>query len=175
MIREEEQELTARVLRGLAQIDGLRIYGISNPASPGFDRKGGVIVFSLKGIMANRVARVLSECGGIGVRSGCHCAHILVKHLVGVTPFLERFQHLILTLFPGLNLPGLVRVSLGIQNCKEEVDTLIRVLGQIAGKLRAGKERHSASSHNATSILPQAEVQQKLNDRARDAALRVYS
>ncbi len=175
VIREEEQKLTARMLRGLAQIPGLTIFGVKDPDLPGFDQKGGVIVFSLKGVMANRVARELSECGGIGVRSGCHCAHILVKHLVGVTPLLERFQHFMLTLFPGLNLPGLVRVSMGIENSEEDVDTLIRVLSQIAGKLRAGKERHSASAHDGISIMPQAEVRKQLNDCARDAALRVYS
>ena len=49
VIQEEEQALTARALRGLAQIPGLKIYGIKDPDSPRFAQKGGVIVFDLEG------------------------------------------------------------------------------------------------------------------------------
>ncbi len=72
VIQEEEQALTGRALRGLAQIPGLKIYGIQDPDSPRFAQKGGVIVFGLKDIMPNRVAKELAEQGGIGVRYGCH-------------------------------------------------------------------------------------------------------
>ena len=47
------------------------------------------------------MAKELAEQGGIGVRSGCHCAHLLVKRLLDIPPLLEQFQGLILTLFPG--------------------------------------------------------------------------
>ncbi len=133
-IREDEQSLTRRALSGLLQIPGLTVYGIKDPESPSFAHKGGVIVFNLKGIMANKVAKELSSRGGIGVRYGCHCAHLLVKRLVGVGPRLEQFQRVIVTLFPRLNLPGVVRVSIGIENSEEDVDTLIRVLSEIARK-----------------------------------------
>ena len=132
LIRSEEQALTARALRGLAQIPGVEVYGIKNPDSPRFAQKGGVIVFGLKGTMANRVAKELAERGGIGVRYGCHCAHMLIKHLLHISPTLERFQGVMLTLFPKLSLPGLTRVSLGIENSEQDVDTLIRVLRDIA-------------------------------------------
>ena len=88
VIQEEEQALTGRALRGLAQIPGLKIYGIKDPDSPRFAQKGGVIVFGLKGIMANRVAKELAEQGGIGVRYGCHCAHLLIKRLLNIPPLL---------------------------------------------------------------------------------------
>ena len=106
VIQEEEQALTGRALRGLAQIPGLTLYGIKDPASPRFAQKGGVIVFRLEGIRANRVAKELAERGGIGVRSGCHCAHLLIKRLLNIPPLLEQFQGMILTLFPQLSLPG---------------------------------------------------------------------
>ena len=103
VIQEEEQALTARALRGLAQIPGLKIYGIKDPDSPRFAQKGGVIAFDLKDIMPNRVAKELAERGGIGVRYGCHCAHLLIKRLLNIPPLLEQFQGLILTLFPRLS------------------------------------------------------------------------
>jgi selenocysteine lyase/cysteine desulfurase len=170
LIQEEEQALTGRALRGLAQIPGLTLYGIKDPDSPRFAHKGGVIVFGLDGMMANRVAKELAERGGIGVRSGCHCAHLLIKRLLNIHPLLALLQGLILTLFPQVALPGLTRVSLGIENGAEDVDTLIQVLGKIARQPRVG-----AATHNGTSILSQADVQQQMEDFARTAAQRVYT
>jgi selenocysteine lyase/cysteine desulfurase len=138
VIQAEEQALTERALRGLAQVPGLKLYGIKDPDSPQFARKGGVIAFDLGDLLPSRAARELAERGGIGVRYGCHCAHLLIKRLVKIPPLLEQLQGLILTLFPRLNLPGVVRASLGIENSAEDVDTLIRVLGQIARQPRAG-------------------------------------
>jgi selenocysteine lyase/cysteine desulfurase len=120
VIQEEEQALTARALRGLAQIPDLTVYGIKDTDSPRFAQKGGVIVFDLGEILPGRVAKELAERGGIGVRHGCHCAHLLIKRLVNIHPLLEQPQGLILTLFPRVALPRLVRVSLGIENSKEE-------------------------------------------------------
>ncbi len=161
VIQEEEQALTGRTLRGLAQIPGLEIYGIKDPDSPRFAQKGGVIVFRLEDLMANRVAEELAERGGIGVRSGCHCAHLLIKHLLNIHPLLQRLQGLILTLFPQVALPGLTRVSLGLENSAEEVDALIEVLDKIARQPRAGANRHV--------------VRQQMDDFARAAAQRVYA
>ena len=140
VIQAEEQALTGRALAGLAQIPGLKLYGIKDPDSPRFARKGGVIPFDVGNILPSRVARELAERGGIGVRYGCHCAHLLIKRLVDVPPLLEQLQGLILTLFPRLNLPGVVRVSLGIENSAEDVDALVQVLGNIARQPRAGAD-----------------------------------
>jgi selenocysteine lyase/cysteine desulfurase len=174
-IQEEEQALTGRALLGLAQVAGLRIHGIKDPDSPRFTQRGGIIVFDMAHMMSNRVAKELTERGGIGVRYGCHCAHILIKHLLDISPMLQRFQGIILTLFPKVKLPGLVRVSLGIGNSEEDVDALIRVLNKIAMRPRALADRHSASVLNGTPLLRQADIQQQMNEFARASALRVYS
>jgi selenocysteine lyase/cysteine desulfurase len=137
-IREEEQILTARILRGLSTIPDLTLYGIHNPESPAFQHKAGVIPFSYKDTMPSRTAKRLALEGGIGVRSGCHCAHLTVKHMLHISPFLEQFQRLIQILFPKFRFLGVVRVSLGIENTDEDVDTLIGVLGKIAVQARKG-------------------------------------
>ena len=126
------------VLRGLSGIPGLRLYGAGGD-SPRFGQRGGVIAFGLKGRMPSRVARALAEGGGIAVRSGCHCAHMLIKRLVGVPPWAERIQKLIVTLFPRFELPGVVRISLGLENTDEDVDRLVSTLrvltsGQLPAK-----------------------------------------
>jgi selenocysteine lyase/cysteine desulfurase len=159
LIQKEEQALTARALHGMGMIAGLRLYGVKNSDSPGFASKIGVIVFSLKGMMPNSVARELAERSGIGVRYGCHCAHILIKHILNVPPFLERFQRLILKLFPRLRLPGLARVSFGIENTETDVDTLIRVLGSLTVK----------------TALPKVDVQKQINQFTSASAERVYA
>jgi selenocysteine lyase/cysteine desulfurase len=113
--------------------------------------------------MPGRVARELAERGGIGVRYGCHCAHMLIKRLVNVPPLLEQLQGLMLTLLPRLSLPGVVRVSLGIENSAEDVDTLIHVLGEIA------------STHHGTRTTSRVDVHQQMDEFVRAASLRVYA
>jgi selenocysteine lyase/cysteine desulfurase len=130
---------------------------VQNPESPGFIHKVGVVVFSLKKMMPTQVAKELALRSGIGVRYGCHCAHIMIKHLLGVSPFLERFQRLIVKLFPKLRLPGLVRVSLGIENTQEEIIKLIKVLTEISGKNDVSNERPASSPNKDTPTISRKE------------------
>jgi selenocysteine lyase/cysteine desulfurase len=168
VIQAEEQALTGRALRGLAQVPGLTVYGVSDPDSPGFLRKGGVIVFSLQDILATEVAKELARRGGIGVRAGCHCAHLLVKHLLHIHPALALLQRVVVSLFPQVALPGVARVSLGIENSNEDVDILLHVLTEIARQPRAGV-------NSGTLSAPQADVLQQMDDFANAVAQRVYS
>jgi selenocysteine lyase/cysteine desulfurase len=162
LIIKDEQALTAHTLRGLAQIPGLTIYGIRDPNSLRFAQKVGVIPFTLKGMLSTRVARELAEQGGIGIRCGCHCAHILVKHLVGVPPSLEWIQRVIAILFPRLSFPGLARVSIGIGNSESDIDILVQTLGRIVWK----------SSDSA--IRSKKDMRREIDDFAKAVAARVY-
>ena len=166
VIQKEEQALTARALHGLTHTDGIKVHGIKDPDSPAFARKLGVIAFEVKGTLSSSVARALAEKGAIGVRYGCHCAHILVKHLVSVPPSLEWIQRLMAILVPRLRFPGLVRVSLGIENCEEDIDTFLSVLGKIARQRRTTVDSPSA---------PKAVIKEQINDFVKASARRVYS
>jgi selenocysteine lyase/cysteine desulfurase len=160
VIQEEEQALTARALLGMGRVPGLTIYGIANRESPTFADKGGVIPFNLKGMISHKVAHTLAVRGGIGVRSGCHCAHLTVKRMLGVPPWAERLQGLILTVLRRFELPGVVRVSLGIENSAQDVDTLVRVLGGVA---RQPKRRRLEKN-----------VRRQIDEWSKAAAQRVY-
>ena len=175
LIQKEEQTLTGRALNGLSQIAGLEMYGIKDPDSPRFPQKLGVIVFSLKNVLPDRVAKELAVRGGIGVRYGCHCAHILIKRILNVSPSLERFQRVMQTLLPKIRFPGLVRVSLGIENCEEDVDALIHAMNEIAGHTRSSGNKPTTFKENGTGTLKKAQVQKQMNDFTRSSALRVYS
>jgi selenocysteine lyase/cysteine desulfurase len=175
VIREEEQALTKRALLGLSQVPGIRIYGVEDPESPAFAGKVGVIVFTLKGAMAPKVAGELALRGGIGIRYGCHCAHLLVKHILGVGAGLERFQHILLTLFPKISLPGVARISIGLENTGEEIDTFIRVLNDISDKTRSRSNQTSPPPYGKTLLLPRRLVKRLVAAFTKDAVLRVYS
>jgi selenocysteine lyase/cysteine desulfurase len=175
VIQAEEQTLTKKVVEGLAQIEGIQTPGISDTDSPTFAKRGGVIVFYLKDKISSGIAKELAVQGGIGVRYGCHCAHILVKHILGVGPKLEKFQRMIVTLFPKLQLPGVVRVSLGIGNTEEDIDTFIQVLTQIVAKSPKTADKQTISSQKSSLVLPKSEVQKQMKELVKTAAERVYS
>jgi selenocysteine lyase/cysteine desulfurase len=160
VIQQVEQTLTARALAGLGRIPGVKVLGISDTASPSFACKGGVIPFNLKGFMAHGVARRLAARGGIGVRSGCHCAHLTVKRLAAIPPWAEMVQRLILTVFRRFELPGVVRVSLGIENTEADVDELLAVMDGIARQPKA--------------MASEQVVRHRMDDVCRSAGERVY-
>jgi selenocysteine lyase/cysteine desulfurase len=133
VVMQEEQILTAKALKDMSRIQGLQVYGVANAESPVFQEKSGVIVFSIKGVWPDKVARNLAKAG-IGVRYGCHCAHILIKHILHVPLALQRLQKIMVTFFPKMVLPGVVRISFGIGNSKEDIDYLISELKHIDPK-----------------------------------------
>ncbi len=148
---------------------------MKDPDSPQFARKGGVIAFNLEGWMAPKLAKELAEQGGLGVRSGCHCAHLLVKHVLRIPPLLQQLQGLILTLFPQLSLPGVTRVSLGMENSEADVDRFLTVLGEIARQPRPEADNPFASPQNRLPETPQARIEQQINEYTHAAAKRVYA
>lgn len=174
LIKEEELALTKRLLQGLSQIEGMNIFGVRDTDSPRFANRGGVIAFEIKGFFANVIAKKLAEQGGIGVRYGCHCAHLLVKHLLRLPPFLERFQKLIVTLLPKVSLPGIVRISLGIGNGKEDVDLLIHELKKISSQRNKGKNKLREPIGNVTHVFSQKDVQKQIDDFSKAVAIRVF-
>jgi selenocysteine lyase/cysteine desulfurase len=137
----------------------------------GFRRKLGVIVFAPKNKMPSRMAKQLALQGGIGVRYGCHCAHIIIKHLLGISPFMEGFQRLIQILFPKLKLMGLVRVSMGIENSVEDVDKLIHVLHKIVSP---GKELNGMGAISDKPVFTMAEAEKQTADFVKASAEKVY-
>ena len=160
LVQQEEQALTAHALERLSTVQGIRIFGINRPKSERFAQKGGVIAFVLDECMPKMAAEQRAEIGAIGVRYGCHCSHILVKRLHKIPPFLERVQQLVVALFPKLELPGVVRVSFGIQNTPKQVDALVAILNAVI-----------VNSKSATDAIP---FRKRLNGFVVAVARRIY-
>lgn len=165
VVQAREQALTAQALRGLAQILGLEVYGVKSPDASRFAWKGGVIVFSIQSMLAPEVAQQLAA-RGMGVRAGCHCAHLLVKQLLKIPPPLAQFQRVLVTLLPKLSLPGLTRVNLGLENTDAEIDRLIEGLRDISQERRAPRRPDRTAPH--------VNVQQQLDASARAAAQSIF-
>jgi hypothetical protein len=77
-VAAHEQELLAYAIERMQAVPGMHIYGETNPAR--LHEKVGVIPFNMTGISHFLVAAILGYEGGIGVRSGCFCAHPYVVH-----------------------------------------------------------------------------------------------
>jgi cysteine desulfurase family protein len=106
-ICERQEALTARLIRGLDEIEGTRRYG---PAR--VDQQVAVVSFNLDGWSCSDAAVILEEQAGICCRAGLHCAPT---------------AHQQLGTFPR----GTVRLSFGAFNNPEEIDTALAVLREL--------------------------------------------
>ncbi len=151
VIREEEHALTKTLIVGMKRLPGVVLYGGQDESSPEFENKGGVIAFEIKKMFSFKLAKDLAEDGGIGIRSGCHCAHILIKHLLKIPPVFQNFQRVIVTVLPKVELPGVARVSLGIENTDADIKDFLQTLEKIALK-RPGRSIGNRQMETKTDI-----------------------
>jgi len=143
-IAEHEAELTAYALEKLSAIPGIKIYGETDPAK--VHEKVGVIPFSLGDMPHALIASILGYEAGIGVRSGCFCAHPYVVHLLNLDKeATDAWQQ---EMIDGnrSNVPGLVRMSFGCYNDHSDVDRFVTALHRIAGGDYQGEYTLTAKS-----------------------------
>lgn len=128
-IAAHEEHLIAYTLERLREVPGIRIYGETDPARA--SEKVGVIPFNIDGISHFLVAAILGYEGGIGVRSGCFCAHPYVIHLLQLDDQeAHRWQSQLLA-GDKSEMPGMVRASFGCYSDTSDVDRLIEMLQRI--------------------------------------------
>jgi cysteine desulfurase/selenocysteine lyase len=104
-IRSHEVEITKYALEKLSKINGIKIYGTLD-----MSKRGGVISFNFADIHPHDLATIIDE-DGIAIRSGHHCAQVLMEKL---------------------DIAATSRASFYIYNTKEEVDVLINSLSRAA-------------------------------------------
>ena len=89
-----------------------------------------IIPFNIEGLSHEEAADILAGEYGIGVRKGCFCAQPYIRKLLGISEN-EIKKHLNR---PHSLHPGLVRISFGMYNEKEEVDYLLQAIREILKK-----------------------------------------
>ncbi|MDP2855807.1 MAG: cysteine desulfurase, partial [bacterium] len=103
-----DHALAKRIVEGLSEIEGVRIYGPRDPR-----KRVGIVSFNIRDLNPVDVALTLDSEYAIAVRSGHHCALPLMKELFKTNE-------------------GNVRASTYLYNTNEEVDKLLAAVGEIA-------------------------------------------
>lgn len=146
-----EAGLTRYALSELGKIAGIEIYGDADPERAA--ARIGVIPFNLRGMSHHLVAAVLDVEHGIGVRNGCFCAQPYVFHLLNIPEPVAWSWRKEVVAGVRAHLPGLVRISFGCYNTREEIDRLMQALRNIAAGEIAGvydQDRASGAYHERT-------------------------
>jgi cysteine desulfurase/selenocysteine lyase len=100
-VRAHERALTAYALEALRQVEGLTVYGPSDP-----DRRGCPISFALPDLHPHDIAQLVDR-HGVCVRAGHHCAKPLMRVL---------------------RVPATARMSTYVYNSTDDVDALVAAL-----------------------------------------------
>ncbi|HEX9824337.1 MAG TPA: SufS family cysteine desulfurase [Actinomycetota bacterium] len=103
-VHAQEIELVAYTLERLATIDGITVFGPTDPAL-----RGGAVSFWMDDAHPHDIAQVLNE-EGICVRAGHHCAQILMRRL---------------------GVPATARASFNVYNTTHDVDRLVEGLERV--------------------------------------------
>jgi cysteine desulfurase/selenocysteine lyase len=107
-IRAHETGLARRLIEGLGTIDGVTIYGVTDPA-----RRTAAVSFRIDGVDNAAVARRLTDEFDIMCRAGLQCA---------------PRAHMTMGTFPA----GTVRLSIGPFNTEDDIDAALAAVAKIA-------------------------------------------
>jgi cysteine desulfurase/selenocysteine lyase len=136
-VAAHEADLTEYTLNKIKKIRGVTIYGDDNPEAA--STRLGVIPFNLDGISHFLVAAVLGHEFGIGIRNGCFCAHPYILSLLGVSELQAGQVRQDILNKDRREVPGMLRISFGLYNRRDEVDRLVDALQQIIRGSYKGK------------------------------------
>lgn len=128
-VAEHECALTVRALERLGAIDGLTLYGDTNPACSPI--RLGVISCTAQRMNHAKVAAILGYEAGIGVRSGCFCAQPYIFALLNVGAEEVARLRTDAAGFDYRHMPGMVRLSIGCYNTEQEIDLVAGALERI--------------------------------------------
>lgn len=128
-IAHHENMLMRRLLNGLKAIPEIKLFGGCETV----DEMQRVAVAPIQSTRYSHacLAAILAHEWGIGVRNGCFCAQPYTGHLLQVNPE-ERGQQLeMLKKKDRSEMPGFVRISIGLPNTEKDVDWLLKALKHI--------------------------------------------
>jgi selenocysteine lyase/cysteine desulfurase len=129
-VAQHEADLTAYALTKLAEVPDLKLFGDKNPESA--KERLCVLPLKIDPLSHFLVAAILGFEFGIGVRSGCFCAHPYILHLLELSSSEANTVRDNMLAGDKSDMPGLVRASFGLYNTYEDVDTLVEALKKIS-------------------------------------------
>jgi selenocysteine lyase/cysteine desulfurase len=129
-VAQHESSLTHYLLDGLARLPDITVFGDGDPSTA--ETRLGVVPLQVEGVSHFLAAAILGYEYGIGVRSGCFCAHPYILHLLGLSK--EEAAQVRDDMLSGdkSEMPGLIRASFGLYNTTEDIDHLLDALVHIS-------------------------------------------
>jgi cysteine desulfurase / selenocysteine lyase len=103
-ILAHEQELLRRALDGLAQVEGIRLFGPPDP-----EGRAGVVSFLVSDAHAHDISTIL-DAEGVAIRAGHHCTQLLMRRL---------------------GVAATARASFYFYNTPDEVDRLVEAVDRV--------------------------------------------
>ena len=143
-VARHEADLTAYALKKLSQLEAIRIYGDKDPANS--TGRIGSIPLELEGMSHFKLAAILGYEYGIGVRSGCFCAHPYLLKLLDVTGEEAELTRSRMQAGDKSEMPGLVRLSFGLYNTRDDIDVLVEALVDIIDGKYQGEYKQDRAS-----------------------------
>lgn len=127
-----EKKLMKSVVNSLYNIPKINIY---IPADKYLEEERiGTFVFNIDGYHHSLISAILENEYGIETRAGTICNHHLVRNWLKITDQEQKEIEEAIRKGDRLATYGIVRISLGIQNSKRDIQRLINALHQIAIK-----------------------------------------
>ena len=136
-IAKHERELTKYALKRFSEYENITLYG-PKKMIPGEDRVGA-ISFNIDGVYHAIAAAILSYEGGIAVRNGCFCAHPYIQRMLKMTDNQAQIYKDDINNHIRSNIPGMIRISFGLYNTKNEIDHFFKIIDKIVNKTYKGK------------------------------------
>lgn len=130
-----EDELKRYALEGLKTIRGVRLYCVPDRNTHSANSPSvSIIPMNIEGLQHDKVAEILSSAWGIAVRNGCFCAQPYIQKLLKISSedMKKYFED------PSLPRPGMVRLSFGMYNDKNEIDRFLYAVEDMIKKVGDG-------------------------------------
>ena len=136
-VAAHEAALRTHMVESLLSIPRVRVFGAETPED---HSQVGIIGFTVERMDHSLLAAALGHEWGVGLRHGCFCAHPYVMRLLGVGPAeIEKLARKA-ELNDHSGFPGLVRISLGLYNTRQEIDYVAEAIRSVLD--RGPRERY---------------------------------
>jgi selenocysteine lyase/cysteine desulfurase len=143
-IADHERRLTRQFLEGVKSIPRIGLFGKTDPED--LENRLGALTFAVADLHHGLVASILGYEAGISVRNGCFCAHPLIKHLLNIDRAQEEAFERAIRDGDRSDVPGAVRLSIGLHNRAWEIDKALEMLAMIADEKWQGRYTQDRSS-----------------------------
>ena len=172
-----ERGITEKALNELKQFPRVHLLGMTDTTTPQFAHKGPVISFEMQETPHNVFAKRLAEEGGVGTRNGCFCAHMMLISTMNIPRWRINISKALLNL--GIKqimgfIPGMVRISFGIENTAEDVTALAKTIAAVEKKHDSFINRALANAHTGTPFIRRTKTQKEIADFVKQRCLLVF-